>query len=81
MKRTVYLSLGLFFAIASSCNSQNNSDITIPELNAHLKVLAGENLQGRAPGSPQDSLLLTYISSEFKSIGLEFFEGNGIPEF
>jgi len=81
MKRIAYLSLGLLFAVASSCNSQDNSDITLPELNFHLKNLAGEKLQGRGPGTLQDSLLLNYISTEFKSIGLEFFEGNGIQNF
>jgi len=81
MKKIIYSSL--LFALISfySCNSQVNPEITGPELKSHLEFLAGEELKGRYPGTPQDSLLLNYIAAEFESYGLAFFSGNGIQNF
>ncbi len=81
MRKILILSIGLTLAGFYSCNSQNNPDITIPELNSHLRNLAGEQFKGRYPGTLEDSLLLRYISNDFRSSGLEFFSGNGIQNF
>ena len=81
MKKILYLSISLTLGSFYACNSQNNPDITIPELKSHLDILAGEKLKGRSPGTPEDGILMNYISNEFKSYGLDFFSGNGIQNF
>ncbi len=81
MKKLLYLSILFTIISLYSCNSQNNPEITGAELKSHLNFLAGDELKGRYPGTPEDSILMEYISDEFKSYGLEFFSGNGIQNF
>jgi hypothetical protein len=81
MKKAFYLCICLSLANLYSCSSQINPDITVNELQTHLKFLAGDELKGRSPGTPEDSVLLNYISGQFKSYGLQFFSGNGIQSF
>jgi aminopeptidase YwaD len=81
MKRILYISITLTISALYSCNSQINPNITLPELKSHLEFLAGDKLKGRYPGTPEDSVLMNYISNEFKSYGLSFFGGNGIQNF
>jgi hypothetical protein len=81
MKKIIYLSWSISLFSILSCNSQINPEITGLELKSHLEFLASEELKGRYPGTPEDSVLLHYISSEFESYGLAFFSGKGIQNF
>src|SRR5438045_5685263 len=44
--------------------------ITPDGLLAHIKILASDEFEGRAPGSKGEELSVKYISDQFKSIGL-----------
>src|ERR1700682_5084011 len=44
--------------------------ITPDGLLAHIKVLASDEFEGRAPGTKGDELSVKYISDQFKAIGL-----------
>src|SRR5246127_5623165 len=44
--------------------------ITPDGLLAHIKVLASDEFEGRAPGSKGEELSIKYISDQFKQIGL-----------
>jgi Zn-dependent M28 family amino/carboxypeptidase len=44
--------------------------ITPDGLLAHIKILASDEFEGRAPGSKGEELSIKYISDQFKSIGL-----------
>src|SRR5919197_1082563 len=47
-------------------------DVITPDaLLAHIKVLASDEFEGRAPGSKGEELSIKYISDQFKSIGLK----------
>jgi len=81
MKKIFLLSISIALLSFYSCSSQQNPEITVPELKSHLDFLAGDVLKGRYPGTPEDSILAHYISREFKSYGLEFFSENGIQHF
>src|SRR5438105_10100639 len=48
--------------------------ITPDGLLAHIKVLASDEFEGRAPGSKGEELSIKYISNQFKQIGLR--QGN-----
>jgi Zn-dependent M28 family amino/carboxypeptidase len=45
--------------------------ITPDGLLAHIKVLASDEFEGRAPGSKGEDLSVKYISDQFKNIGLK----------
>jgi hypothetical protein len=81
MKRILFIIIIIAISALNSCNSQINPNITLPELKSHLKFLAGDELKGRYPGATGDSILMNYISNEFKSYDMEFFSGNGIQKF
>lgn len=48
-----------------------NNEITKEEVYQHIKYLASDNLEGRFPGTPGDSLTVSYISDEFKKYKLQ----------
>ncbi|TAK60169.1 MAG: hypothetical protein EPO24_06950, partial [Bacteroidetes bacterium] len=52
-------------------------DITQPELQAHVKYLSSEELQGRKSGEPGNEQAAKYIEQEFKSYGLQPKGSNG----
>ncbi len=45
--------------------------ITPDGLLAHIKVLASDEFEGRAPGTKGEELSIKYISDQFRSIGLK----------
>src|SRR5437868_13885553 len=44
--------------------------ITADGLLAHIKMLASDEFEGRAPGSKGEELSIKYIANQFKTIGL-----------
>src|ERR1043166_4827779 len=44
--------------------------ITADGLLAHIKMLASDEFEGRAPGSKGEELAIKYIADQFKTIGL-----------
>lgn len=51
--------------------------ITPDGLLAHIKVLASDEFEGRAPGTKGEELSIKYISNQFKQIGLKPGNPNG----
>src|ERR1700681_3460938 len=51
--------------------------ITAANLLKHIKVLASDEFEGRAPGSKGEELSVKYISEQFKSSGLTAGNPNG----
>jgi len=51
--------------------------ITPDGLLAHIKVLASDEFEGRAPGSKGEDLSVEYISDQFKKVGLKPGNPNG----
>src|SRR5207247_2839240 len=45
--------------------------ITPDGLLAHIKILASDEFEGRAPGTKGEELSVKYISDQFKQIGLK----------
>jgi Zn-dependent M28 family amino/carboxypeptidase len=77
MKRAPYL-LALSFA-ATSLAADPEAERLKPALDtitpdgllAHIKTLASDEFEGRAPGSKGEELSIKYISEQFKQIGLK----------
>ena len=74
------LLLALFFSAASLLLGNDElkerlqpalEAITPDGLLAHIKVLASDEFEGRAPGSKGEDLSVKYISDQFKKIGLK----------
>jgi hypothetical protein len=45
--------------------------ITPDGLLAHIKILAADQFEGRAPGTKGEELSVKYISDQFKQVGLK----------
>ncbi|MFL6531425.1 MAG: peptidase M28, partial [Chthoniobacterales bacterium] len=45
--------------------------ITADDLLKHIKVLASDEYEGRAPGSKGEELSIKYIADQFKALGLK----------
>ena len=74
------LLLATFFSIAASLVGDDQLNdrlhpaleaITPDGLLAHIKVLASDEFEGRAPGSKGEELSVKYITDQFKKIGLK----------
>src|SRR3979409_2561444 len=52
--------------------------IPAADLLKHIKVLASDEFEGRAPGSKGEELSVKYISEQFKALGLKPGNPNGI---
>jgi len=72
--------LGIFFCTAAALLGRDElaerlqpalEAITPDGLLAHIKVLASDEFEGRAPGSKGEELSVKYISDQFKKIGLK----------
>src|SRR5438093_4485460 len=73
------LLLAIFFAAAASLLATDElterlqpalEAITPDGLLAHIKVLASDEFEGRAPGTKGEELSVKYITDQFKQIGL-----------
>src|SRR5256714_5672922 len=74
------LLLAIFFYAAASLLGNDElkerlqpalEEITPDGLLAHIKVLASDEFEGRAPGSKGEDLSVKYITDQFKKIGLK----------
>src|SRR5204863_1060674 len=72
--------LAIFFAAAASLVGNDElrerlqpalDAITPDGLLAHIKILASDEFEGRAPGTKAEELSVKYISDQFKQIGLK----------
>src|SRR6202162_2239511 len=72
--------VAIFFAVAASLLAADElaerlqpalEAITPDGLLAHIKVLASDEFEGRAPGSKGEDLSVKYITDQFKKIGLK----------
>jgi Zn-dependent M28 family amino/carboxypeptidase len=75
-----WLLLGIFFCTAAALLGRDElterlqpalEAITPDGLLAHIKVLASDEFEGRAPGSKGEDLSVKYITDQFKKIGLK----------
>jgi hypothetical protein len=64
-----------------SCAPNFEPAITPTEIGEHIFYLASDELQGRYPGSPGDSLLAHYITKQYRKAGLLLHEETGLQPF
>jgi Zn-dependent M28 family amino/carboxypeptidase len=86
MMKTSCLLSGIFFCVAASVlgndelrqRLQPALEVITPDgLLAHIKVLASDEFEGRAPGSKGEDLSVKYITDQFKKIGLKPWNPDG----
>jgi len=73
-KKTLYAILMFFligFALIQNKRSRTDSEITENEIMSHIKYLSHENRAGRSPGSRGSKDVISYITKQFKSYGLQ----------
>ena len=61
----------LFASRLQAANSGAITSITTNDLLKHIRVLASDEFEGRAPGTPGEERTLDYLLKEFKVIGLK----------
>ncbi len=59
------------FLITTNGFAQTKRDKIIPKLKKHISTLASDEYGGREPGTPGEILAYTYITNQFKEIGLD----------
>ncbi|MGC9343915.1 MAG: M20/M25/M40 family metallo-hydrolase [Bacteroidales bacterium] len=64
-----------------SCGNNKNAEITVEEMTDLIEYMASDDLGGRYPGTPEDSVLLKYIKDQFMNAGLKSFNGKYLQEF
>ena len=79
LKYTIRTFPFLIILFLFSCNG--NREVTIKELQGHIKYLASDSLKGRLTGSPGDSLAAEYIKNKLVSYGLIPLSGDGLQRF
>lgn len=81
MKKLFFFLVVLSFAVFAQ-DTSDNPEITIDELQAHIKYLASDELEGRLAGSEGGKLAAEYLKSEFEKYGLlPFYEGSYFQPF
>jgi hypothetical protein len=67
----------LLFLAATPLAAQDAAPIAPADLLAHIRVLAGDDFQGRAPGTEGEERTVNYIAEQFRARGLERAGENG----
>src|SRR5256886_14770222 len=75
---TFFLFTAIAFAAGPPSVPKEAADaITAADLLKHIKILASDEFEGRAPGSKGEELSVKYISEQFKALGLKPGNPNG----
>ncbi len=64
---------------AHTASAAADAPITEADLAAHMKVLAGDAFEGRAPGTDGEDRTIAYIVGEWAKAGLEAVPGSATP--
>ncbi|MEY2481966.1 MAG: hypothetical protein QOK24_494 [Verrucomicrobiota bacterium] len=75
-----FFTAGVFLSAAEAPSGPSKSAldaITAADLLKHIKVLASDEFEGRAPGSKGEELSVKYITEQFKALGLKPGNPNG----
>lgn len=78
MQRAYYLficSLFFFSAMAHAQTASVTSDISKSEVEAHIRFLAADEMQGRDTGTPELKIAARYIAAQMQSFGVQTVEG------
>jgi len=73
--KTPYLLFLLAAVLFSSCSEKIVPGITVEELDNHVRFLASDELRGRYPGTPGDSVMNEYLMQYYMAAGLKGVEG------
>ena len=65
------IALVLTLAAPTALCAQSRSAITAAEIDAHLRFLSSDLLEGRAPGTRGGRLAAEYIASQLRESGVE----------
>ncbi|WP_404713106.1 M28 family metallopeptidase [Sphingomonas sp. MMS24-J13] len=71
MRKLSFLAAPLALALASGASARSAGPVDPAQLSATVKTLAGDDFQGRAPGTPGETKTVDYLIGRFKALGLE----------
>ena len=67
----------LLFLLATVAPAQTDAPVTPADLRRHIETLAGDDFQGRAPGTVGETRTVDYIAEQLRTRGLEPGGENG----
>ena len=67
MRKLIVISIIMF--ANSLLNAQNNNEISVDNIKKNISYLASDELKGRKPGTPEDSLSACFIRMKLKEYG------------
>ncbi len=73
------VALAAFAAVPTAAAKGADAPVTEADLAAHMKILAGDAFEGRAPGTDGEDRTIAYIVGEWAKAGLEAVPGSATP--
>lgn len=73
------VALAAFAAVPAAHAKGADAPVTEAELADHIRILAGDAFEGRAPGSDGEDRTIAYIVGEWAKAGLEAVPGSATP--
>lgn len=71
----------IVLSVPAQLQAQDNPEVTVPELQEHVKYLASDELEGRKPGKPGGLKAAEYVRTELEKLGLTLLGDNGYQYF
>ena len=82
MKQFFFTSLMIALSVINIFAQHSGpTEITIPELKAHISFLASDSLKGRKPGTKEGNIAAEYIRTQLENSGLILLAENGFQYF
>jgi len=76
----ILLAISLIATVSAGCSIQQKH-LVAPKASQHIQYLASEDLAGRFPGTPGDSMAAAYIQHYFKQLNTQLLFNDGLQQF
>ncbi len=78
-RRLIIVNIIFLFSVLASCKSAQvnfpEDELTVSEVESHLRFLASDELMGRKPGTYGADIAARYIAEQFRAARLQNFIG------
>ena len=71
MNRAIWLAAGIALSCLTTVAHSADAAVDPARLSAHVKILASDAFEGRAPATPGEQKTVAYITEQMKAVGLQ----------
>ena len=75
--KRIYISISIAFVAFLFTACSQHPELSVDELEAHVRYLASDSLKGRKPGTPEDQLAAAYIKENIAGKNVQFLGEDG----